>query len=231
MKRRIVVFGVLALFLAVGGAYAYRYWYDNEHYVQTDNAYVSGSLVQVNSPHPGKLVSLDVEIGQKIREGEVLARVAAPVVTTMPGSPATGVTYYQSSNLGSGVAASISGLVVAKPASVGDNLSAGQPIVTLVDGSRLWIVANVDETRVSRVRPGQKADVYVDMLGRSLQGTVEAITPAAASMFSLMPAQNTNGNFTKVSQVIPVKIAVDYRGLALYPGASASVRIRVKGEE
>lgn len=227
MMRRVVVFGVLALFLTVGAGYAYRHWYDSENYVQTDNAYVSGSMVQTISPHSGRLTSLDVEIGQQVKQGNPLAHIAAPVVAPLPGTTASSVTYSQSVNLGSDVAAPISGLVVAKPATVGDSVSAGQPLVTLVDTSKLWIVANVDENRVARVKPGQKVDVYVDMLGRSLDGTVEAITPAAAAMFSLMPAQNTNGNFTKVSQVIPVKIAVNYQGLALYPGASASVRIKV----
>ena len=228
MKRRVIPMAIVALFLLVGTVYGYRYWYDNEHFVQTDNGYVAGSLVQVTSPYAGRLSSIHVEVGQQVNDGDVVARVSAPVAATLPGSAASIPRYYQASNLTTEAAAPISGLVVAKPAAVGDNLSPGQPIVTLVDPTALWVVANVDEGKVGKVQPGQPVEVHVDMLGRTLTGTVEAITPAAASLFSLMPAQNTNGNFTKVSQVVPVKISVDYRGYTLFPGTSVSVSIRVR---
>jgi len=228
MKRRVVPMVIVALFLLVGAIYAYRYWYDNEHYVQTENGYVAGSLVQVTSPHAGRLAAVAAEIGQQVKEGDVVARVVAPVAAALPGSNTATSRYYEASNLTGEAVAPISGLVVAKPAAVGESLSPGQPIVTLVDPTALWIVANVDESKVCKVQPGQPVEVHVDMLGRTLFGTVEAITPAAASLFSLMPAQNTNGNFTKVSQVVPVKISVDYRGYTLFPGTSVSVSIRVK---
>jgi multidrug resistance efflux pump len=229
MKRRgPLIIAVVVLFLLAAGIYGYRYWYDSEHYVRTDNAYVTGSLVQVTSPVPGRLTALDAEVGRRVAEGEVLARVTAPVVSSLPGSSATSTRFYPATNLTGEAVAPITGLVVALPAAVGDTLAAGQPVATLVDPASLWVVANVDETKVGRVKPGQPVEVHVDMLGETLPGTVEAITPAAAALFSFLPAQNANGNFTKVSQVVPVKIAVDYGGRTIYPGTSVSVSIRVK---
>ena len=228
MKRRALVIAIVGLFLLVAAVYGYRYWYDGEHYVRTDNAYVTGSLVQVVSPQAGRLTSLEVDVGREVKEGAVVARVTAPVVSSLPGSTAAASRFYSAANLTAEAVAPISGLVVALPTSVGDTLTPGQPIVTLVDPSALWVVANVDETKVARVKPGQPAELQVDMLGCTLQGTVESITPAAAALFSFLPAQNANGNFTKVTQVVPVKIAVDYRGYTLYPGTSVGVSIRVK---
>ncbi|HEX2924377.1 MAG TPA: HlyD family efflux transporter periplasmic adaptor subunit, partial [Chloroflexota bacterium] len=146
----------------------------------------------------------------------------------LPGSNASSIKYYEAGNLTSEVTAPFGGLVVSKSASVGETLAAGQSIVTLVDPAALWVVANVDENRVGRVKPGQEVEVHVDMLGRSLPGKVESITPAAAALFSFMPADNSTGNFTKVSQVVPVRIGIDYRGYTMYPGTSVSVSIRVK---
>jgi multidrug resistance efflux pump len=228
MKRRALVIAIVGLFLLVAAVYGYRYWYDGEHYVRTDNAYVTGSLVQVVSPQAGRLTSLEVDVGREVKEGAVVARVTAPVVSSLPGSTSAASRFYSAANLTAEAVAPISGLVVALPTSVGDTLTPGQPIVTLVDPSALWVVANVDETKVARVKPGQPAELQVDMLGCTLQGTVESITPAAAALFSFLPAQNANGNFTKVTQVVPVKIAVDYRGYTLYPGTSVGVSIRVK---
>lgn len=229
MKRKAIILTVGALFLLVGAAYIYRYWYENEHFVQTENAYISGSLVQVGSPTGGRVLAIHAEIGQEVNQGDVLARVAAPVVSSMVGSNASLARYYdEAANLTSETTAPITGLVVAKPASVGDTLAAGQPVVTLVDPKALWVVANVEETKVGRVKPGQPVDVHVDMLGKTLPGKVEAVTPAAAALFSFLPAQNSTGNFTKVTQVVPVKISIDYRGYSLYPGTSVHAKIRVK---
>jgi multidrug resistance efflux pump len=228
VKHKSIILTVGALFLLVGAVYIYRYWYENEHYVQTENAYVSGSLVQVGSPTGGRVLAINAEIGQEVNEGDVLARVAVPVVSAVAGSNASLARYYEAANLTSEATAPITGLVVAKPASVGDTLAAGQAVVTLVDPGALWVVANVEETKVGRVKQGQPVDVHVDMLGKTLQGKVEAVTPATAALFSFLPAQNSTGNFTKVTQVVPVKISVDYSGYSLYPGTSVRVSIRVK---
>ncbi|MFI5270226.1 MAG: HlyD family secretion protein, partial [Chloroflexota bacterium] len=86
---------------------------------------------------------------------------------------------------------------------------------------------NVDEAEIKRISVGQAADVQVDTLGKTLKGTVAAITPASAATFSLLPQNNTSGNYTKVTQRVPVKIAVDYAGNILFPGTSAEVTIKV----
>ena len=111
---------------------------------------------------------------------------------------------------------------------IGDNVNTNQTLFTVVDTRRLWVVANVEETRVAHVRPGQLVEVYVDALDRTLEGMVEAITPATTSTFALLPQQNTAGSFTKIVQLVPVRIGLrDADDTRLIVGASARVRIHL----
>jgi len=74
----------------------------------------------------------------------------------------------------------------------------------------VWVDANLKETDLTHVKPGDRADVYVDTYpGRSWSGTVESISPGSGSEFSILPAQNASGNWVKVVQRIPVRVRVD----------------------
>ena len=80
----------------------------------------------------------------------------------------------------------------------------------IVSTDHVWVQASPKETELTYVKPGQKATVEVDTYpGRQWTGTVESISPASASSFSLLPAENTSGNWVKVVQRIPVRVRVD----------------------
>jgi len=82
--------------------------------------------------------------------------------------------------------------------------------VGIVSTDRIWIDANVKETDLTHVKPGDHVDFYVDTFpGRKWSGTVESISPSSGSEFSILPAQNASGNWVKVVQRIPVRIRVD----------------------
>jgi len=84
--------------------------------------------------------------------------------------------------------------------------------VGLVSTGRVWVDANIKETDLTHVKPGDPVDISVDTYsGRSWTGTVESISPASGSEFSILPAQNASGNWVKVVQRIPVRIRVDHR--------------------
>jgi membrane fusion protein (multidrug efflux system) len=89
----------------------------------------------------------------------------------------------------------------------GQLAQAGQQIVTIVP-STTYVVANYKETQVGAMRPGQKAEISVDAYpGRTLEGRIESTSPGTGARFSLLPADNASGNFVKVVQRVPVKIA------------------------
>jgi membrane fusion protein (multidrug efflux system) len=110
----------------------------------------------------------------------------------------------------------------------GDVVSAGQQLFPLVEDSSLWIDANYKETDLRRIRPGQPASISVDMYpGASFHGTVESLSPAAGTAFSLLPPENATGNWVKVTQRFPVRIRILDRDPSrpLPVGASGHVRI------
>ncbi len=209
-------------------ALGYRYWYNATHYVWTDNAQISGSIIQVGALNAGQVSAVLTDVGQRVTEGQVIARVSVPepVAATAGGTAKLGFT--NTENQLADVKSPLSGIVVARMADPGSTVAPGQPIIAVVDPTRLYVTANVNETDVDRIHVGQPVDVTVDSLGVVLPGRVEAITPASAASFSLIPQQNSTGNYTKVIQVVPVKISVDYGNLPLIVGTSVEVNIHVQ---
>jgi multidrug resistance efflux pump len=213
--------------LAAGGFLGYQYWLNQQLYVSTDNARIAGPMVQVGALNTGQVEGMQVNVGDKVQQGQVVGTILLPstISTSQSGTPRLG--FVGSENQRVDVKSPISGVVAARSANPGATIAAGQPMVTLVDPAQLWVEANVDETQSWRVRVGQPVEVHLDAQDATVSGRVEAITPAAASAFSLLPQANTTGNFTKVTQVVTARIAVDFGDTPPPLGSSASVRIRV----
>lgn len=108
------------------------------------------------------------------------------------------------------IRAPIAGLVSRKTVEVGQIVQPGQPLMALVPLDKVWVTANFKETQLAGIRPGQRAEISVDAYGgRSFTGTVDSIAAATGARFSLLPPENASGNFVKVVQRVPVKIAID----------------------
>ena len=86
----------------------------------------------------------------------------------------------------------------------------GQPLYSLVDLQNLWVTANFKETQLAKIRIGQVASVSVDAYGgREYRGKVDSIGAATGATFSMLPAENSTGNYVKVVQRLPVRILLD----------------------
>jgi membrane fusion protein (multidrug efflux system) len=109
------------------------------------------------------------------------------------------------------VRAPFPGIVTNVPAlQPGQYLAAAATAFNIVSTDHVWVQASPKETELTYVRPGQKVSVAVDSYpGQQWTGTVESISPASASSFSLLPAENTSGNWVKVVQRIPLRVRVD----------------------
>jgi membrane fusion protein, multidrug efflux system len=94
------------------------------------------------------------------------------------------------------------------PIQPGQVVQPGQTLLTLVFSSNKWVQANFKETQLRGVRVGQPATVRVDLLGRTYHGRVERLGPATGAALAVLPPQNATGNFTKVVQRVPVRIAL-----------------------
>lgn len=201
----IVVVVVLAASLFGFNAYLNSLWY-----VSTDNAQVAGTPVPVGPLNAGRVEVINVQVGSSVQKGDILAQVALG-----------------SSAVREDVRAPFDGIVIDVPVGIGATVSPGQGVVTLVDPSTVYVNANIDETQVARVAPGQRVDVHLDALNATIPGQVDSITPASAGTFSLLPQNNSSGTFTKVTQLVPVKIDVDAASQPLPVGTSAEVKIHV----
>jgi len=228
-KRFWLLAPILLIALCVSVALGYRYWYQTTYFVWTENAAVTGDLVQVGSLNAGRIVATRVDVGRPVREGQEIAVVAMPqeLSSGITGSaPRMGITGTTDALVP--VYSPLNGIVAARMGHVGGTVTAGQPIYALVDPRQVWIRANIEEASAWRVEVGQEAEIHADALNRDFVGYVDAVTPASAATFSLLPANNASGNFTKVTQYVPVKIVVDTRGVVLPLGTSVVVRIKVR---
>jgi membrane fusion protein, multidrug efflux system len=112
----------------------------------------------------------------------------------------------------------------------GQLLSAGSPIAELVP-DRTYVVANFKESQIGDMRPGQEADVSIDAFsGRTIRGRVDSLSAGTGARFSLLPPDNASGNFVKVVQRVPVRIAFTElpQDVILRAGLSADVTVHVK---
>jgi membrane fusion protein, multidrug efflux system len=111
---------------------------------------------------------------------------------------------------------------------VGEFVRAGQRIALLHDPEAIYILTNIRETDIRNVHIGQEVRLEIDAYpDRQFQGRIDMITHAATSEFALLPNPNPSGNFTKVTQRIPVRIAIDQVDGLLKPGMMVEVFIRV----
>lgn len=115
---------------------------------------------------------------------------------------------------------------------VGQSVQTAQPVMALVSRDDVWVVANFKETQLVDVVAGQRATVDVDALdGRTFTGKVDSIGAATGAKFSLIPPDNSTGNFVKVVQRVPVKIVLDPNQDAehrLRPGLSVYATIHTR---
>jgi membrane fusion protein (multidrug efflux system) len=128
----------------------------------------------------------------------------------------------------------VTGIVSNKSVAVGENLSVGQSLMTIVPLTDLWVTANFKETQLKEMKTGQKVDIDVDALGgRKFTGVVSEIGGATGSSLSLFPPENATGNYVKVVQRIPVRINFtnldrENKDFALRIGMSVVPTVRVK---
>jgi len=133
------------------------------------------------------------------------------------------------------IAAPMDGAVAKKWVLVGDVVQPGQPIYSVYDTKDLWVTANVEETKLGSIRPNAPVEISVDAYhGKSFHGRVLQLGGYTAAEFSLIPPNNASGNFTKVTQRVPVKISIEnsspgeHSATPLLPGMSVEVKIRVR---
>ncbi len=128
------------------------------------------------------------------------------------------------------IVAPVDGIVTHKNVQLGQIVQPGQSLMAIVPVKDTYILANFKETQLAEVRPGQRAEIYIDMYGNSFEGVVDSVSNATGSRLSLLPPENATGNYVKIVQRIPVKILVTDlpEGIMLRPGMNVEATIFTK---
>ena len=227
LNLRKLIIPVAAVVVVLAGVFGFNMYRQGQMYVTTDNAQLTGTPVQVGAMNAGRVRSIAPAVGATVHKGDPIAVIDLPsqVGTAQNGQPK--LDFLGSGDSSITVQSPLDGVVLSVPAAPGATVQAGQALITVVDPSQMWVNANIEETNVSRLKVGDAVTVHVDALGADVAGRVESITPATASSFSLLPTSNTSGNFTKVTQLVPVRIYVNLGNQPVLLGSSAEVKIQV----
>jgi membrane fusion protein, multidrug efflux system len=132
------------------------------------------------------------------------------------------------------IRAPITGVLARRSAELGQRIEKGQPLTAIVPLSRVYVVANFKETQLEAVRVGQPAQIVADVYPKVVyRGRVESLAPGSGAAFALLPPENASGNWVKVVQRVPVRIALDetpHDARPLRVGLSVGATIDVSGE-
>ena len=229
MKMQYIVLMAIGAIAVIVGAslYGVGAWNNSRTFVSTSNARVVTNLIHVGSNNGGRIIDMNVEVGATVLKGQVIATVA--IVTVISSSEITGTAkmgFRDVQDQFAEVLAPRSGVIAALRAQEGDTVPAGQPIVTLIDPRQVWVVANIGEGEISRVRKGQPVEIKIESFGQTLEGQVDTVSPATATALQLGPSDASN--FDKVDQVVPIKITFNGNHPSLIAGSTAHVKIRTR---
>ena len=206
ISRPLLIVAAVVIVLAGLGIAGY-FIYEGIFYYQTDNAKVDTSIYQLTANPSGKLEAVLVAKGDQVTAGQVLVRVN-----------------------GSYVRSPIDGAVIEVNMQAGDYATPSDVVVVVAKTSDIYITANVEETNILKIHTGQRVSVSLDAYGRSFDGYVaEVNTVTSAKLAGGLTSFTTSGTYTKVTQLLPVKIrlrdAIDLAGII---GTNATVKIRIK---
>ncbi|MCD9067632.1 HlyD family efflux transporter periplasmic adaptor subunit [Staphylococcus pasteuri] len=212
MKKMVLINIITIIVLIVIGVLGFYFWNNATSYVSTDNAKIDGDQMKIASPTAGEIKSFDAKQGDKLKKGDKVAEVV--------GQGQDGQSKKMSIKMPK------DGTIVKTDDMEGSMAQAGNPIAYAYNLDDLYVTANVDEKDVADIEKGNDVDIDIDGQKATVSGKVEQIGDATANSFSLMPSSNSDGNYTKVSQVVPVKISLDSEpSKNVVPGMNAEVKI------
>lgn len=229
LKSILMIVGILILISGVTGI-AY-YIYESMYYFSTQNASVTSDMVTITPEITGKVTNWEVKEGDYVKAGQILGKQdVSTLVTTSAINPQTMGNSADSIISKANIKSPIDGKVVFSNIVTGEVISPGMEIATIANTSHFYIKANIEETDIFRIKQGQKVGIQIDAYpNRNFEGYVENISQATQSAFSQMPSLNTSGTYSKVTQLIQVRISINnVEQIQLMPGMNATVKIHIK---
>jgi len=199
---------VLIVAVIAGCSIGYYYYSLGQNYFSTDNAKVTAKMYTITPSASGKLIEWDVEAGDLVVADQVLGRTEMLPYITSP----------------------IDGTVIKTDVTTNQTVSPTTTLAIIADTSKMYIGVNIEETDITKIKVGQKVDVKIDAYsGKVFEGKVTEIEKTTQTFFTNPTSFSTSGTYTKVTQLIPVKVEIDNsENLPMTFGMNATVKIHLK---
>lgn len=205
----IIVILAVVISMGVGGYLLYN----NYNFYSTDDAQVTGNIVNVVPQISGTLTQLNVQVGDYVTANQIIGNVT-PMGFQSFAAP---------------LRAPETGVIVNVPGVMGQQVTTASTVAQVTDLQSVKVTAYIDESAIKNIAVGQAVDIHVDAYNSDVPGHVTQIIGAAASQFALLPTtDNSSGNYTKVSQRVPVYIYTNNPpDGSLLPGMSVEVTVHL----
>lgn len=206
--RKKILWSILAVVLVIAAGASFYYFTYSRNYFTTDNAKVTAKMYTITPYTSGELLEWKIQEGQKVAKHEILGRQASLPYIVSP----------------------IDGTIVKNNVTEGQIVSPGTALAVVADTGNMYIGVNIEETEIMKVKTGQEVDVKIDAYpGRTFPGVIEEIDQTTQTYLSNPTSFSTSGTYTKVTQLIPVKVVIENKeNLPLTFGMNATVKIHLR---
>ncbi|MHC1721073.1 MAG: efflux RND transporter periplasmic adaptor subunit [Clostridiaceae bacterium] len=207
-KKMIAAF--LIILLGAAGIWGF-FWYKSAYFVSTIDSRLDADMVNIYPVQAGRLVDWSVYEGQSVEQYEKLGTVDAGPTVSIINSP-------------------IAGKLIQVNAKEGQAVAMSQAVAIVADADNMYVSANIEETEIKKLAEGQGVEIRLDAFpGKVYFGKVTHIGEAAVSVFSVVSGSSSNGNYTKITQLIPVKIDfIENYEDKFKLGMNAEIKIHIK---
>lgn len=203
-----IIYPALILLVIIGCSIGYYFYSANVLNFKTDNAKITSKMYTINPVTNGKILEWNVDVGDIVKKDQVLGRQEILPYITSP----------------------IDGTIVKNDVVENESVNAASPLATVADTNNLYVGVNIEETDIRKISVGQDVKITLDAYPhKKFKGKVTEIDNTTQTYFSGTSSFSTSGTYTKVTQLVPVKVSIENdENLPLTLGMNAVVKIKLK---
>ncbi|ODA39031.1 efflux RND transporter periplasmic adaptor subunit [Desulfosporosinus sp. BG] len=207
-KVKRILLPILTVLVVIAGCAGFYYFSMSSRYFSTDNAKVTAKMYTITPNASGELLEWNAEEGKRVEKNAILGRQEVLPYITSP----------------------IAGTIVENDGVEGEIVTPAKQLAMVADTDNMYIGVNIEETDINKIKVGQTVDVKIDAYpGKTFQGVVSEIDQTTQTYFSSPTSFSTSGTYTKVTQLIPVKVVLENeKDLPLKFGMNAAVKIHLR---
>lgn len=203
-----IIYTALIAFVVISCSIGYYFYSANALYFKTDNAKITSKMYTISPVTNGKILEWNVDVGDVVKKDQVLGRQEILPYITSP----------------------IDGTIIKSDVIENENVNAATPLAIVADTNNMYIGVNIEETDIRKISVGQDVKITLDAYpNQKFKGKITEIDNTTQTYFSGTSSFSTSGTYTKVTQLVPVKVSIENNeNLPLTLGMNAVVKIKLK---